>query len=50
MSSNSKPLYLIIGALIVVAAGLSYYIYQQKQNESTIQLKIGDQGVKIQTN
>ena len=50
MQSKSNALYFIIGALVVVVAGLGYYVYQEKQQEHSVQLKLGKDGVAIEKN
>jgi hypothetical protein len=45
---NRNLLYVAVGALVVVVAGMGAYIYHEKQQESGVELKIGDQGVSIQ--
>ncbi|MBJ6131912.1 hypothetical protein JAU75_03605 [Ochrobactrum sp. Q0168] len=47
---NRNGLYLIIGALIVVAAGLAFYVYREETKPAGIELKIGEGGVSVQEN
>ena len=47
---NRNGLYLIIGALIVVAAGLAVYVYREETKPAGIEMKIGEGGVSIQDN
>ena len=47
---NSKAIYALVGALVIVVAGMGYYIYDQNQKKDVIQLKIGDKGISLQTN
>jgi hypothetical protein len=44
---NRNVLYLIIGALAVVAAVLGYLLYQERQ-KSGIEINVGDGGVSIE--
>jgi hypothetical protein len=43
-------LYLVIGGLIVIVAGLCYYVYDKETRPQGIELKIGEGGVSIQEN
>jgi hypothetical protein len=45
---NRNLLYVVVGALVVVVVGMGAYIYHEKQQEGSVELKIGDQGVSIQ--
>jgi len=47
---NRNGLYLIIGALIVVAAGLAFYVYREETKPAGIELKIGEGGVSVEEN
>ncbi|MEQ8354208.1 MAG: hypothetical protein RH942_01615 [Kiloniellaceae bacterium] len=46
---NRNILYLIIGALVVVAGGIGYQLYQERQTTSGIELNVGEGGVSIET-
>ncbi len=46
MSRN--VLYLVIGGLAVVVAVLGYQFYQDRQNATGVEIKIGDGGVSIE--
>ena len=46
MSRN--VLYLIIGALVVVAAVLGYQLYQDRQKTTGIQINVGKSGISIE--
>ena len=46
MSKNA--LYMIIGALIVVVAGFSYYAYQQEKQPDGVEIRVGKDGLSIQ--
>jgi hypothetical protein len=50
LNVNRNGLYLIIGALIVVAAGLAVYVYREETKPAGIEMKIGEGGVSIQEN
>jgi len=50
LNVNRNGLYLIIGALIVVAAGLAFYVYREETKPAGIELKIGEGGVSVQEN
>ena len=46
--SRNNVLYLIIGALVVVAAVLGYNLYQVKKEPEGLQINVGPSGLKIQ--
>lgn len=48
LQNRNSFLYVIVGALIVAVVGMGAYIYNEKQKEDTVQLKIGEQGVSIE--
>lgn len=48
MSGNRNILFLIIGALIVVAAVLGYNLYQDRKQPDGVQINLGPNGLKIQ--
>ena len=48
MPGNRNGLFLIIGALIVVAAVLGYNLYQTKKQPEGLQINVGPNGLKIQ--
>lgn len=48
LQNRNSFLYLVVGALVVVVVGMGAYIYNEKQKEDTVQLKIGEQGVSIE--
>ncbi|MBA4797417.1 hypothetical protein [Rhizobium rosettiformans] len=48
--SRNNGLYLIIGALVVAVIGLGIYVYQEEQEPSGVELKIGENGVSIEEN
>jgi hypothetical protein len=45
---NSNGLYVIIGALIVVVAGLGAYIYHEQTKPTGVEMSIGQNGVSIE--
>ncbi len=47
---NRSGLYLIIGALFVIVAGLAIYTYREETNPAGIEMKIGEDGISIQQN
>jgi RsiW-degrading membrane proteinase PrsW (M82 family) len=47
---NRNVLFLIIGGLIVILAGLGYYVYDKESKPDGIELKIGEDGVSIKEN
>lgn len=47
---NRNGLYLIIGALIVVVAGLSIYAYQEETKPAGIEMRVGEDGISIEEN
>jgi len=48
MFGNRNVLFLIIGALIVVAGVLGYNLYQDRKQPEGLQINVGPNGVKIQ--
>lgn len=47
---NKNGLYILLGAMIVVIIGFTYYTYQQESKPKGVELKIGEQGVSIEQN
>ena len=47
---NRNALYMIIGALIVVVAGFTYYAYQQEKKPDGVEIQVGKDGLSIQEN
>ena len=41
---------MIIGALIVVVAGFSYYAWQEEKKPDGVEIKLDQQGLSIQEN
>lgn len=46
---NRNVLYLIIGALAVIAVALGYQRYKAQHQEPGLHIDVGDQGVSIKT-
>jgi predicted negative regulator of RcsB-dependent stress response len=46
---NRNVLYIVIGVLAVAAAVLGYQYYQERQKPSGINIKVGEEGISIQT-
>ena len=46
--TRNNILYLVVGALIVVAAGLGYQLYQERRQPEGVQINIGPGGLKIE--
>ena len=38
----------LILVLVIAVAGLGYYIYQERQNDGTLSIEVGKDGVKIE--
>ncbi|WP_164491897.1 MULTISPECIES: hypothetical protein [unclassified Rhizobium] len=47
---NKNVLYMIIGALIVVVGGFSYYAYQEEKKPDGVEIQVGKNGLSIQEN
>jgi len=45
---NRNVLYLVIGALAVATAVLSYQFYQERQKTAGIEINVGKSGVSIE--
>ncbi|WP_185983957.1 hypothetical protein [Aureimonas mangrovi] len=46
-----NTLYLLVGALLVVAIGLGVYVYQEETAPSDgVEISIGDEGVSVEGN
>jgi hypothetical protein len=48
MPTNRNILYLVIGALVVVAGVLGYNLYQEKKQPDGLQINVGPGGVSIE--
>jgi hypothetical protein len=48
MPINRNFLFLVIGALIVVAAVLGYNLYQERHQPKGLQINIGSDGLKVE--
>jgi hypothetical protein len=49
MTTNRNALYLVIGALVVVAAVVGYLLYQEQQKTAGIDINVGESGISIET-
>ena len=47
---DRNVLYMIIGALIVVVAGFSYYAYQEEKQPDGVEIKLNEQGLSVEGN
>ncbi len=45
---NRNILYLVIGALAVVAVVLGYQLYQERQKTTGIEINVGQRGISIE--
>lgn len=50
MQAKSNVLYFIVGVLIVVVAGMGFYIYDQQKSDNSVSLTIGEKGVSVEKN
>jgi hypothetical protein len=41
---------MIIGALIIVVAGFSYYAYQQEKEPDGVEIRVGEEGISVEGN
>jgi hypothetical protein len=48
MAINRNILFMLVGALIVIAAGLGYKVYQDNKEPKGVQLNIGPPGVTVE--
>jgi hypothetical protein len=46
---NRNVLYVLIGGLIVLAAGLAYGLQQEQQKKSGIDISVGSKGISVET-
>jgi hypothetical protein len=46
--SRNNVLYLIIGALVVVATVLGYNLYQDRKEPKGLQINLGEKGLSIE--
>jgi len=47
MPGNRNVLFLIIGALVIVAAVLGYNLYEAKKEPTGVHINVGPNGLKI---
>lgn len=48
--ARSNNLMIVIGALVLVVAGLSFYVYREETKPKGVEISIGQNGVKVQEN
>lgn len=48
MMTRTNSLYLIVGALVVVATVLGYLLYQERHKKEGIEISIGERGLSIE--
>ena len=48
--SRNNSLYFVIGALVMIVAGLAAYAYREESKPKGIEMTIGENGVHIQEN
>jgi hypothetical protein len=46
---NRNILYVLIGCLVVLAAGLGYALHQEQQKKSGIDISVGSKGISVET-
>ena len=46
--SRNNVLYLVIGALVVVATVLGYNVYQDRKEPKGLQINLGEKGLSIE--
>lgn len=47
---NRNGLYVVIGALLVVAVGLGIYAYREETKPTGVELKLNENGVSLEGN
>ena len=47
---SRDALYMVIGALIVVVAGFSFYAWQQETEPDGVEIRLNEEGLSIQEN
>jgi len=47
--TRNNILYLVVGALVVVAAVLGYQLYQDRKQPEGVHIDVGPNGLKIET-
>jgi len=45
---NRNVLFVLIGALVVVCAGLGYALYQERQKTSGVEITVGPGGLSVE--
>ncbi len=48
--SRTNNLYLVIGALVIVIAGLGAYVIREESKPSGIEMSISENGIKVEEN
>lgn len=48
--NRNNGLYMVIGALVIVVAGLGAYVYQEESKPKGVELNIGEGGVTVERN
>jgi hypothetical protein len=46
--NRTNSLYLVIGALVAVAAVLGYFLYQEQNKKEGIQISVGGHGISVE--
>ncbi len=47
---RNNSLYFILGALVVLVAGMGYYMYKKEKQPDGVNISIGSEGVKVDGN
>jgi hypothetical protein len=47
---QGNMIYMVVGALLVLAAGLGYLLYQDSKQPDGVQINVGPGGVSIEEN
>lgn len=48
--ARTNSLYIIIGALVLIVAGLSFYVLREESKPEGLSINIGENGVKVEQN
>lgn len=46
--NRTNSLYLVIGALVAVAAVLGYFLYQEQNKKEGLQISVGGHGISVE--
>lgn len=49
MPNNRNILYIIIGALSIIAAVFAYQYFQERRDRTAIEFSVGEDGISIET-